>query len=50
MARRTSSTPPPEADFTERIVDIDVEEELQGAFLEYAYSVIYSRALLEPRM
>jgi len=34
MARRTSSNPPPEADFTERIVDIDVEEEMQGAFLE----------------
>ncbi|HZX99663.1 MAG TPA: DNA topoisomerase IV subunit A [Dermatophilaceae bacterium] len=49
MARRTSSTPPPEADFTERIVDIDVEEEMQGAFLEYAYSVIYSRALPDAR-
>ena len=50
MARRTTSSPPPDEDFTERIVDIDVEEEMQGAFLEYAYSVIYSRALLEPRM
>jgi DNA gyrase subunit A len=49
MARRSSSTPPPEADFTERIVDIDVEEEMQGAFLEYAYSVIYSRALPDAR-
>jgi DNA gyrase subunit A len=49
MARRTSSTPPPEAGFTERIVDIDVEEEMQGAFLEYAYSVIYSRALPDAR-
>ena len=49
MARRTSSTPPPEADFTERSVDIDVEEEMQGAFLEYAYSVIYSRALPDAR-
>ncbi|HYO19242.1 MAG TPA: DNA topoisomerase IV subunit A [Dermatophilaceae bacterium] len=49
MARRTSSTPPPPADFTERIVDIDVEEEMQGAFLEYAYSVIYSRALPDAR-
>ena len=48
MARRTSSTPPPE-DFTERIVDIDVEEEMRGAFLEYAYSVIYSRALPDAR-
>src|SRR5450631_3297685 len=49
MARRTSSAPPPQADFTERIVDIDVEEEMQGAFLEYAYSVIYSRALPDAR-
>jgi DNA gyrase subunit A len=47
MARRTS-TPPP-ADFTERIVDIDVAEEMQGSFLEYAYSVIYSRALPDAR-
>jgi len=31
------------------IVDIDVEEEMQGAFLEYAYSVIYSRALPDAR-
>jgi len=49
MARRTSSTPLPESDFTERIVDIDVREEMQGAFLEYAYSVIYSRALPDAR-
>jgi DNA gyrase subunit A len=48
MARRTATPPPPE-DFTERIVDIDVETEMQGAFLEYAYSVIYSRALPDAR-
>ena len=48
MARRSSSTPPPE-DYTEKIVDIDVESEMQGAFLEYAYSVIYSRALPDAR-
>ncbi len=47
MARRTP--PPPPDDFTERIVDIDVEQEMQGAFLEYAYSVIYSRALPDAR-
>ena len=47
MARRTP--PPPPEDFTERIVDIDVEQEMQGAFLEYAYSVIYSRALPDAR-
>jgi DNA gyrase subunit A len=49
MARRSSSTPPPPEDFTERIVDVDVEQEMQGAFLEYAYSVIYSRALPDAR-
>ncbi|WP_432495669.1 DNA gyrase/topoisomerase IV subunit A [Kineococcus gypseus] len=47
MARRTS--PPPQPDAPERIVDIDVEQEMQGAFLEYAYSVIYSRALPDAR-
>jgi DNA gyrase subunit A len=36
MARRSSSTPPPPDDFTERIIDVDVEQEMQGAFLEYA--------------
>jgi DNA gyrase subunit A len=49
MARRTTASPPPPEDFTERIVDIDVEQEMQGAFLEYAYSVIYSRALPDAR-
>ncbi len=48
MAKR-SSTPPPADDFTERIVDIDVEEEMRSAFLEYSYSVIYSRALPDAR-
>ena len=47
MARRTP-TPPPE-DFVERIIDVDVSEEMQGSFLEYAYSVIYSRALPDAR-
>ncbi|WP_432562144.1 DNA gyrase/topoisomerase IV subunit A [Kineococcus sp. SYSU DK003] len=42
---RSTSTP----DVPERIVDIDVEQEMQGAFLEYAYSVIYSRALPDAR-
>ena len=44
-----AKTPPPPPDYTERIVDIDVEQEMQGAFLEYAYSVIYSRALPDAR-
>ena len=46
MARRTS--PPPE-EFEEHIVDIDVGDEMRTSFLEYAYSVIYSRALPDAR-
>jgi DNA gyrase subunit A len=48
MARRTTTTPPPE-DFEENIVDIDVAEEMRGSYLEYAYSVIYQRALPDAR-
>ena len=33
----------------ERIQDVDVSTEMQGSFLEYAYSVIYSRALPDAR-
>ncbi len=47
MAR--SAAPPPSPDDDERIVDIDVEQEMQAAFLEYSYSVIYSRALPDAR-
>jgi DNA gyrase subunit A len=46
MARTTA---PPEDDFIERIIDIDVASEMQTSFLEYAYSVIYSRALPDAR-
>ena len=44
-ATRTDSSP---ADHG-RIEDIDVATEMQGSFLEYAYSVIYSRALPDAR-
>ncbi|MEO3873081.1 DNA topoisomerase IV subunit A [Nonomuraea sp. B12E4] len=47
MARRTTA-PPPE-DFEERIVDIDVSSEMRTSYLEYAYSVIYQRALPDAR-
>src|SRR6187200_775099 len=40
---------PPEDDFVERIVDIDVRDEMRSSYLEYAYSVIYSRALPDAR-
>jgi DNA gyrase subunit A len=46
MARRT---PAPPEDFEEHIVDIDVGDEMRASFLEYAYSVIYSRALPDAR-
>ncbi len=46
--RRGGTTAPPE-DFEENIVDIDVAEEMRGSYLEYAYSVIYSRALPDAR-
>ncbi|MHC3392599.1 DNA gyrase/topoisomerase IV subunit A [Streptomyces lavendulocolor] len=48
MARRSTKTTQPD-DFEERILDIDVVDEMQGSFLEYAYSVIYSRALPDAR-
>jgi DNA gyrase subunit A len=47
MARRTTAAPP--EDFKERIVDIDVSSEMRTSFLEYAYSVIYQRALPDAR-
>jgi DNA gyrase subunit A len=40
-------TPP--ADIVERIEDVDVSAEMQGSYLEYAYSVIYARALPDAR-
>lgn len=49
MARRRKDDQPLEPDFVENIVDITVEDEMQTAFLEYAYSVIYSRALPDAR-
>jgi len=44
-ASRTASLP---ADHG-RIDDVDVSAEMEGSFLEYAYSVIYSRALPDAR-
>lgn len=40
---------PAEDPIVERIEDVDVANEMQGSFLEYAYSVIYSRALPDAR-
>lgn len=44
MARRSSSDPE-----NSTIVDVDVSTEMRGSFLEYAYSVIYARALPDAR-
>jgi DNA gyrase subunit A len=55
LARRQSprstgaDTLPEPDDFAENITDIDVAEEMETSFLEYAYSVIYSRALPDAR-
>ncbi|GLU90105.1 DNA topoisomerase IV subunit A [Agromyces sp. NBRC 114283] len=40
---------PEQPPIAERIEDVDVAAEMQGSFLEYAYSVIYSRALPDAR-
>ncbi len=48
MARRTPAPPVPD-DFEEHILDVDVSDEMRASFLEYAYSVIYSRALPDAR-
>ncbi|MBV0894999.1 DNA topoisomerase (ATP-hydrolyzing) subunit A [Microbacterium sp. NC79] len=45
MPRNTPTNEP----IQERIEDVDVSAEMQGSFLEYAYSVIYSRALPDAR-
>jgi len=49
MARGTKRPPQPPEDFEENIVDIDVTDEMRGSYLEYAYSVIYQRALPDAR-
>ena len=41
--------PPTDDDLVERIVDVDISDEMETSFLEYAYSVIYSRALPDAR-
>src|ERR1041384_720363 len=51
MATSDTDSPARSSDGTEgeRILDVDVSSEMQGSFLEYAYSVIYSRALPDAR-
>ncbi|MGJ9371587.1 DNA gyrase/topoisomerase IV subunit A [Nesterenkonia sp. CF4.4] len=49
MARRSKSADTPPVTPEENIIDIDVSAEMETSFLEYAYSVIYSRALPDAR-
>jgi DNA gyrase subunit A len=47
MARRTTPSPPEE--FDEHIIDTDITDEMNASYIEYAYSVIYSRAIPDAR-
>lgn len=49
MARGKSKQDPLPDDFEEHILDTDIKQEMESSFLEYAYSVIYSRALPDAR-
>jgi DNA gyrase subunit A len=48
MARGSTRHDVPD-DFEEHILDTDIRQEMQASYLEYAYSVIYSRALPDAR-
>ncbi|QIG42697.1 DNA topoisomerase IV subunit A [Nocardioides anomalus] len=48
MPRRNTPQEVPD-DFEEHILDTDIRQEMESSFLEYAYSVIYSRALPDAR-
>ncbi|NLS08796.1 DNA topoisomerase IV subunit A [Nesterenkonia sp. MY13] len=48
MARRSTDATVPTTS-ADNIIDIDVSSEMETSFLEYAYSVIYSRALPDAR-
>ena len=49
MARTPKAVLPKAGENPGRIIDIDVSQEMSDSFLEYAYSVIYSRALPDAR-
>ncbi|OFS16004.1 DNA topoisomerase (ATP-hydrolyzing) subunit A [Kytococcus sp. HMSC28H12] len=46
---KKSDKPAEPTQVADTVIDIDVAEEMSSAFLEYAYSVIYSRALPDAR-
>ncbi|HSI27006.1 MAG TPA: DNA topoisomerase IV subunit A [Aeromicrobium sp.] len=47
MARTTTKTP--DEEFDEHIIDTDIADEMNASYIEYAYSVIYSRAIPDAR-
>ncbi len=49
MARTPKAVLPKAGENPGKILDIDVSQEMSDSFLEYAYSVIYSRALPDAR-
>ncbi len=49
MAPQKFYTPRNMTQSNERIIDVDVAKEMRESFLEYSYSVIYSRALPDAR-
>lgn len=49
MSRRRSTGPTDSTDDASIIVDTDVSAEMRASYLEYAYSVIYSRAIPDAR-
>lgn len=48
-SKKTKNQGPKPGEVAGKIVDIDVASEMSDSFLEYAYSVIYSRALPDAR-
>lgn len=48
-AQSATTSAPHTEPAVERVIDIDVSDEMASSFLEYAYSVIYSRALPDAR-
>ncbi|MFL6091171.1 MAG: DNA topoisomerase (ATP-hydrolyzing) subunit A [Aeromicrobium sp.] len=47
MARTTRKAP--DEEFDEHIIDTDITDEMNASYIEYAYSVIYSRAIPDAR-
>ncbi|MDR2799050.1 MAG: DNA topoisomerase 4 subunit A [Bifidobacteriaceae bacterium] len=49
MVKKAESSGEQQFESAEKITDIDINDEMSSSFLEYAYSVIYSRALPDAR-